>query len=197
MKRLLLMVVPILLFWFGCTTATDKRYFQLHIPPPSSPGVTSPLPGKVFIPEARVDKIYEGYRLIYRYSPYQMDYYNYEFWIKKPGRMISENIAAYLRERGVFSRVFEKKGDEDPDWIIESEVTAMEEFDQPKAWFAHLAMKIKVIETRSKRTLVTHSFNRMDRLSRRDSRLLPVVLSEILRSEMSKLTALLRKKIAE
>ena len=197
MKRLLPLMVPVLLFWLGCTSAADKRYFQLHIPPPSSKPATPALSGKAYIPDARVDKVYEGYRLVYRYSPYQLDYYNYEFWIKKPGRMISESMAAYFGERSVFSRVTRQNGDEKPDWIIASEVTALEEFDQPKELFAHLAMKIRVIDTRSGNTVMTHSFNRMDRLARRDSRLLPLVLSEILRGEFDKLTSRLRKGLSE
>jgi ABC-type uncharacterized transport system auxiliary subunit len=193
MKRLTPAALAVIMLWLGCTTATEKRYYQLHISTPPQPISTAPFPGTILVRDAVVDRIYEGYRLVYRLSPYQLDFYNYEYWIKKPSHMIREALVSYLKERNVFARLILSEDEAEPDWILRSRVDALEECDQRDAWYAHLAMSIRITDRRGKRILVEHRFDRMDRLARRDSRLLPGALSNILRTELDKLVFKLRQ----
>jgi len=197
MKRLCPITILVALLLLGCTTAAEKRYFQLHIPPPQNAAKTPSIPRTVMVKNALVEKAYDEYRLVYRYSPYQLDYYNYEYWIEKPSRMIRKVVADYLRKRNVFTRVLHGNANDAAQWFIEPSVAALEEFDRNRHWYAHLAMTIHIRDKITGRILVSHSFNRMDRLSRRDSRLLPRLLSEILRTEMDELIRKLHSKVSD
>ncbi|HDP95700.1 MAG TPA: hypothetical protein ENN40_10135 [Candidatus Aminicenantes bacterium] len=193
MKRIIPAVIAVVMLWLGCTTATEKRYYQLHISPPPQPISVTPFPGTILVSDAMVDQIYEGYRLIYRLSPYQLDFYNYEYWIKKPSQMIREALINYLNQRNVFARVIQSAAEAEPDWVLHSRLNAIEECDQRDVWFARLSMSIRITTHDGKRVLAEHRFDRMDRLARRDSRLLPRVLSRILQTEMDKVVEKLRR----
>lgn len=192
MKRPRLLMLSLTLLVLGCTTATEKRYFQLYIPPPETIPDRVIVSGAVRVNPVNVDRIYEGYRLVYRLSPYELDFYNYVYWVKKPSRMIRELLSDYLRERNVFSRVLHETESIEPDWVLESHVYALEECDRSDARYARLSMLLRVVNRSDNHVLAEHRFDRMNRLNRQDSRLLPGILSLVLKSELDQLVEKLK-----
>ena len=193
MKRVIpLLFIGVILISQGCGTATGKRYFQLNMTTASTTIPTTPINGKAMVQYTRVDPIYDGIRLVYRISPFQLNYYNYEYWVKKPSRMIRDTISAYLKSREVFTGVLTAPVREKGKWILSSELHAMEEVDRDGAWHAHLAMTLSIRDRDNDGIGVTHRFDRLDKLSQKNIRLLSPVLSGILRSELDTLIRKLR-----
>ena len=72
----------------------------------------------------------------------------------------------------------------DPEIVLRSTIRLLEEIDNPKVWFARLAMDLEFLEFKSGRSLLKHSFDRRLPLQVRKVQQLPAVLSTILMGEL-------------
>jgi uncharacterized lipoprotein YmbA len=168
----------------GClSTVPSKRYFQLVVM--NTDAQPHPRIDKVlYIEPVRVDPLYDDFRVIYRVSLFELKYYSYVFWAKKPDALFREAMGDYLIEKEGFSRVTLDVLQGDPEIVLRSNVRLVEEIDNPKAWFGRLAMDIEFLEFKSGRSLLKHSFDRKLPLQVRKVRQLPAVLSKILMGEL-------------
>lgn len=173
----------------GCSSA-GKKYYQLYLPSPFlAAGVeeTGPAPiiDKVLLVEKiEVEDVYNDYRLVYRTSPFEINYYAYHFWVEKPERVVSDAIRDYLLLKKVFARVITSFSQGDPDLLLKAKVYVMEEFDMPPGWFARLRMEIEIRDFKTGEQVLFHSFNRQKRMNLKKVGQLPVILSGILKEEI-------------
>ncbi|MDQ1350177.1 MAG: cholesterol transport system auxiliary component [Acidobacteriota bacterium] len=178
----------------GCTPSHGKRYFQLSM----LPGENMPVPriGKIMLVQpVEVDAAYDDYRLVYRLSSYELNYYSYEFWIKKPGTMMRDVMVDCLSRGGAFEKVIVLLSEGDPDFLMDSTVDVIEEYDRPDAWFARLKMSIKIRDFKSNEPVLVHQFDRKEKLTEKKIEKVPVVLSQILEEELAKVVAQLAEKL--
>ena len=186
------LLLPVLILFFsltGCITSVGKKYYQLHLDnsgPPVTVGKSDIHSGdKVLLVEAvEVETIYDDYRVVYRRSPYQLNYYSYHFWIKKPGKLVRDSIRDYLSKSNIFKKVIKDYSEGSPDLLLHASVHILEEFDQPGIWFAHLKMDIEIKDFKSNQTVFSHSFDRHRRLPRKKVERLPAAISKILKDEL-------------
>jgi len=176
----------------GCMTTAGKNYFQLSIPPEIIKPVStaaSVTPVKIekilMVQPVKADEVYNDYRIVYRNSPYQVNFYPYDFWIKRPDVMIKDTILDFLRKREVFNAVLSDFTEQQPDWILQSTVYIMEEYDSQDSWFAHLKMEFLVKNIKTNERIAFHSFDRMKQLVEKKVLQLPVGISQILREELN------------
>lgn len=186
MKRVILIVIWLCL-WSGCfSSQTEKRYFQLEI----SPGVHSnfkKVDRILLVESVDAEGLYDDFRIIYRNSPYQVSYYSYDFWVKKPAVLIKQSILNFLRDSGVFKRVIDTYSVFEPDLILKSRLVTIEEVDKGSAWYARLSLEIEIYNFKTKKSLWLHRFDRQLRLEKKEVTLLPEAISEILKSELLEL----------
>ena len=192
MKRAPALLVMMLML-FGCMAST-KRYYQIHIPENTPPGFGT-LPGVVLVEPPEVEDFYDDYRIVYRVSPYEINYYAYDFWAKRPGRLIRDSVRDYLRGNRVFRSVVFNASEEEPDFVIKVHLNAVEECDRNQAWYGRLAMSVRIVDYENGSTVVTHDFDREARLSDKEVDELPVVISSILAEEMATLWEKAAEKI--
>ncbi len=167
----------------GCFSAPAKRYFEIV-----AMGKDAQLHPKVdkalYIEPVRVDPLYDDFRVIYRVSLYELKYYSYVFWAKKPDGLFRDAIGDYLIIKDGFPRVTLDVLQGDPEIVLRSNVRLVEEIDNPKVWYARLAMDLEFLEFKTGRSLLRHSFDRRLPLPVRKARALPAVLSRILTEEL-------------
>ena len=142
-----------------------------------------------------MDSAYDEYRMVYRLSPYELNYYPYRFWIKKPGDMMRDALFNYLSGTGAFKQVTTEYSQTVPELLLKAEIHVIEEYDQGKIWYGRLAMSIEISWFKSGDILLKHSFDRKRRLSKRDAGIVPIALSGILEEELAKLLHQLNKKL--
>jgi ABC-type uncharacterized transport system auxiliary subunit len=179
----------------GCMTVPSKRYFQITIPPGQDEAM-HPWIGKVlYVEPVRIDPLYDDFRILYRVSPYELKYYSYDFWAKKPDALFREAAGGYLDKRQGFSRVVLDVLQATPEIVLRSNLRLIEEVDTPQAWFGRLAMDLEFLEFKSGRTLARHSFDRRMPLAERKVRYLPAAVSTILKEELDKAVAALAEAL--
>ncbi|MGB8952869.1 MAG: ABC-type transport auxiliary lipoprotein family protein [Candidatus Aminicenantales bacterium] len=182
MKKLAI-VFWILLFLGGCITSVSRKYYQLHIP--GNTNLALPTIDKIlFIEPVAVDNFYDDFRIIYRISPFELNYYSYNFWAEKPARLIRNSIYDFFSRNKIFKKVTLVLSEENPDLVFKSKIFIIEEVDARESWFARLSMEIELKDYSSGRILVTHRFDRKEKLPAKEVSEVPVILSRILREEL-------------
>jgi len=199
-KTLLFLPILTLILLTGCISSSPgKKYFQLHIDdirPDEQKQVMAEKSGKIILVEnVDVEDVYNDYRIVYRTSPYQLNYYSYNFWIKRPGKIIRDAIFTYLTKANIFKKVIFHFAEGDPDYLLKARVDVLEEYDLKQLWYAHLKMEFEIIDFKSGNTLMFYRFDKRKRLSERRVERVPVAVSKILKEELTILCAQLLAKI--
>jgi ABC-type uncharacterized transport system auxiliary subunit len=167
----------------ACFSVPTKRYFEIVAT--GKDAQLHPNVGKaLYIEPVRVDPLYDDFRVIYRVSLYELQYYSYVFWAKKPDALFRDAMGDYLIEKGGFTRVTLDVLQGDPEIVLRARVRLVEEIDSPKVWFARLAMDLEFLEFKSGKSLQRHSFDRRLPFPVRKVLQLPAVLSRILTEEL-------------
>lgn len=191
MKRFILPGI-ILIIFHGCISSPGKNYYQLHM---KCRGSVIKI-GKILLVESvDVDPIYNDYRMVYRLSPYELNYYSYKFWIKKPGQMMRDAIFEYLSKKNIFDKVLKKFSDEEPDFLLKAKLNALEEYDLKETWFARLNMEIEIKNHKTGNTVLTHNFDRKKRIYVKKVGRVPIALSIILEEELANAVNKLAEKL--
>ncbi|MCK5058489.1 MAG: membrane integrity-associated transporter subunit PqiC [Candidatus Aminicenantes bacterium] len=203
MKRILLFSnILVLIFLTGCISSSPgKKYFQLHIddiPRGNQEQTEVEEPDKIILVEiAKVEDVYNDYRIVYRTSPYQLNYYSYNFWIKRPGKIIRDAMYTYLLKANIFKKVILHLAEGEPDYLLKTKVDVLEEYDLKRVWYAHLKMEIEIKDFKSGKTIIFYRFDKRKRLSERRVERVPVAISAILKEELAAVSAQFLAKIGQ
>jgi ABC-type uncharacterized transport system auxiliary subunit len=173
----------LVLFLTGCFSAPSKRYFEI-VPTDKDAQPHPKIDKTLYIEPIRIDPLYDDFRVIFRVSLYELKYYSYVFWAKKPDILFRDAISDYLLIKEGFPRVTLDVLQGDPEIVLRSNVRLVEEIDYPNVWFARLAMDLEFLEFKSGRSLIRHSFDKRLPLLGRKVQELPAVLSGILTDEL-------------
>ncbi len=167
----------------ACLSVPTKRYFEIV-----AVGKDAQLHPKfnkaLYIEPVRIDPLYDDFRVIYRVSMFELQYYSYVFWAKKPDALFRDAMGDYLKEKEGFTRVTLDVLQGDPDIVLRSNIRLVEEIDNPKVWFARLAMDLEFLEFKSGKSLLRHSFDRRLPFPVRKVPQFPAILSKILMEEL-------------
>lgn len=184
--------IAVLVGLAGCfSSSPDKKYFQINLA--ASPA-TAPFDRSLVVDRFDINSLYDDFRIIYRVSPFEINYYAYQFWAEKPSKLLRDSLIRYLEASRLFSKIQLEPTKDAGDWLFRCTVHQIEEVDAPGAWSARLSMKIEVADTKTGTVLVSRSFDRQEPLSRKDVSEMPGVLSRILGEELKALFAELKGK---
>lgn len=174
-----------ILFW-GCMSSPPKRYYQINLGEKHA-GSLATINKSILVESAVVDDLYDDYRIIYRISPFELNYYSYEFWADKPGNLIANTISHFLVKNQVLAKVTRDLLKGIPDIILKSKIYVIEEVDKNEVWFGRLFMDLEFVDFKTGKSLLFHSFDRTEKLSAKRLSELPIVISRILEEELIKI----------
>lgn len=182
----------------GCIASVGKEYFQLYLPQNTAAAAggetTRPIEKILLVESVEVDPIYNDYRLVYRTSPFHLNYYSYKYWIKKPGILVRESLVDYFTKNNIFKKVITGFSGGEPDIQLKAVVYIIEEYDRPDAWYAHLKMEIRIDDFKTGEQILSHCFDRQKQLASRKVEHLPVAVSSLLQEELDKVVSELLKE---
>src|SRR5262245_37365330 len=73
--------------------------------------------------------------MVYRSSPYRLDFYNYHRWAAVPAELVTDWTRRYLRRSGLFAKVFPST-EGNADWILAGVIHQFDEVDHENTWEA-------------------------------------------------------------
>jgi ABC-type uncharacterized transport system auxiliary subunit len=177
-------ILSLILFLGGCMSSPARRYYQLHLTEAEVP-ISKTINRAILIEPIEVDDLYDDYRIVYRISPFELNYYSYEFWADKPAKLLRDSITHYFLKNNVFQKVIQEISMGEPDILWKSKIHSVEEIDSQDIWYARLAMEVELVDFKSKERLYFYQFDRKEKLATKSVALVPVILSKILEEELN------------
>jgi len=169
----------------GCGSTHAKRYFEIRSVASGEPALPK-IERRLLVEAPSVDPLYDDIRILYRVSPFEIEYYPYELWAEKPGKQVGAAMAEYFGKMKVFAAISRDPRMESPEIVLKSRLHVIEEIDNPDAWQARLAMDLEFVDVTSGKPLVSWTFDRKGQMAKEHVGDLPVVLSRILEEELGK-----------
>lgn len=141
----------------------ETRYYQL-----SSSVAKAPAGRLVIVLEPfETEAGYDDERIVYRTTPYRLDYYEYHRWSAPPGVMIGNFLAQALARSGTFRAVVREATEHAP-IVVRGRVLAIEEVDTSKAhWLGRISLEIVVTDSRTGDALWIEQFEQTESLRTR------------------------------
>jgi uncharacterized lipoprotein YmbA len=138
----------ILGFLAGCGSVPLKQYYLLNYIPSSQRDRLNPkvYPCTMRLRDFDIEEAYNRPQIVYRQSPFQLQYDYYRAWAVNPARMISDLVYKHLLTAGLVSNVI-RRFDEGlkPEYELSGMIEALDEYDSQELWFAHIALRISLV----------------------------------------------------
>jgi ABC-type uncharacterized transport system auxiliary subunit len=135
----------------------DTRYYQLAAP--TSQAARGDL--VIALEPFETDSGYDDDRIVYRATPYRLDYYHYHRWSASPGVLVGNFFEQALERSGRFRAVVR---DGSP-LVVRGRVVAIEEVDQSKTrWLGRIVLELALVDTRTGATLWSQDFEETEPL---------------------------------
>jgi ABC-type uncharacterized transport system auxiliary subunit len=121
----------------------ETRFYQLAEPA----GKAAPGPGVALVVEAlTTDSAYDDERIVYRVTPYRLDYYNYHRWAAAPGTLIANYLERAFEASGKFGAVTRAANPAAP-VTLGGRVVAIEEVDRSKTrWVGRIVIELTLTD---------------------------------------------------
>jgi ABC-type uncharacterized transport system auxiliary subunit len=171
----------IILTFSGCFgRAIESSYYQLDYVPTPKEMLNKAHPYTIRVKDFDVSEAYRRNNIVYRQSPYQLHYYNYDLWAVKPEYLVSDMLFRHLTVAQIFSEVRRSMDLEDPDFTINGVIRALEEYDNQDEWYAHLAINMNLQDNRTKKVLWSREWDYRKKVSNLEPIYVVRGLSELL-----------------
>ena len=180
-------IVGGLLFLAACGAAPDLRYFRVEYPLPG-PGDGGPLPLTLAIASLHAPEPYHQERIIYRTSPYQVQYYVHDRWESPPVDMVNERLLEQFARSGRFQRVVPWRRGETVTYRLEPRLRRFEELDEADAWYGLVELEYELLD-RDGRSLLREVASQRIRVEARNPEGTVEALSRGLRAALEEAVA--------
>lgn len=176
----------------GCASVPIKRYYTLNYIPilMADRQRQGPYPFVIRVRDLSIEEAYARPQIVYRQSPFELDYYFYRVWAVKPTRMVTDLLHKHLVASELVSSVV-RRFDEGakPYYELSGTIEAIEEYDSGNLWFAHLALHLRMARISDGRTIYSRRFdhrkqmfeNRPEILVREMSAITEYILNQTMR----------------
>lgn len=175
MRRL---AVALALLLAACgSRVPETRFYQLA--EPGRPGEPGEGPA-VAIDSLETDSAYDDDRIVYRVTPYRLDYYNYHRWSAPPGTMIANYFERAFEKSGKFAAVTRDPTGGAP-VSLGGRVVAIEEVDRTKtSWVGRIVLELTLTDTATGDVLWREQFEETEPLAMQSPEGLARALSKAL-----------------
>ena len=154
----------------------ETRYYQLAAPAGAARGGD----GVLVLDSLATDPAYDDDRIVYRTTPYRLDYYQYHRWASAPGAMIGNYLEQALEHSGRFHAVLREVAPDTP-VLLGGRVLAIEEVDRSStAWFGHIAVELALTDARTGELLWSEEFDEIEPLAQQSPEGLAAALSRVM-----------------
>jgi uncharacterized lipoprotein YmbA len=135
----------------------ETRFYQLAAPTAKAPAADGAKDGDLVLvlEPLSVDDAYQDERIVYRTSPYRLDYYQYHRWSAAPGTLIADYLEQALERSGRFRAVVRESTESAPA-VLSGRVIALEEVDEsPARWLGKVTVELTLKDAQTGAVLWT------------------------------------------
>lgn len=178
----LALLVEVLVLGACSGTLPETRFYQLA----AEPSTQKPVGDVHLVVEPfATDPAYDDERIVYRTTPYRLDYYQYHRWSSPPGAMVSNYLEQALENSGKFKSVVRELSADAPA-VLGGRVVAIEEVDTSKSnWRGRIVIELTLTDARTGTTLWTEQYEESEPLPSQS----PEGLAKALSTAMNRIVA--------
>lgn len=189
MKNLYLIIL--LLFVFAIQSCSKKvitrNYYVLEFPEQAADNqLEKPLVNascEIFA--VNIPPAFSQSRIAVRKRSHEISYYQNHLWAVTPGDLIAQLVESYIQKQNIFTKASQTIWKEVPAFRIHTYVQQIEAMDIDDELHARLKMKIDLFDRSENVIMVSHQFDRSEKLDERDINLFASSLSRILLEELN------------
>jgi|SRR5882762_4691034 len=143
----------------GCGAARPSKYYQLT-PPPGATPITAqdPLAIALLLGPMQTSHLYREDRIVYSSEREQMGTYDTERWSEPPVEMFQAILLRKLRGSGRYRDVNTLRSGAQGDYVLRGRLYDFKEVSG-KLVVARLSFELELHDTKTNRTVWTHSYN--------------------------------------
>lgn len=127
-------------------------------------------------------------RLVYRTSPYQLDFYNYHRWAAPPAEQVTTWSRQYLRSSKIFTKVY-PTGEGMADFALGGRILQFDEIDNEQSWDATLSIDFWLTGLEQRKPLWSQSYTATQKTEKRNPAAVAAAMSRNLEVILGKLVA--------
>jgi ABC-type uncharacterized transport system auxiliary subunit len=139
----------------------ETRYYQLATKAAPSPDKADVA---LAIEPLVADAAYDDDRIVYRLTPYRLDYYNYQRWSAPPGQLVGNFLQDAFGKSGKFRAVMHEASDAAP-VTLGGRLIALEEVDKSKTqWIGHVALELTLTDNQTNKVVWSQQYDETEPL---------------------------------
>lgn len=178
----------------ACGSLPQTHYYRLALSARDAPNAARA--GTLTIGTLSADGAYADDRIVYRASPYRLDYYNYHRWSAPPARALTDYLRDAYDRTGLFDRVTHQLDGSDSA-VLSGRVIEFDEVDHPDgSWSGRVELELELLDTRSSAVLWQRRFREVEPIRARNpeglAAALSAIMGRIVRESASELAGALR-----
>jgi ABC-type uncharacterized transport system auxiliary subunit len=134
----------------ACGSARYPAYYTLHFEPSTQARTSERGMGTLAIKELGCpDYVCEG-RIVYRPTPAEVGFYQYDRWAVSPRAMIAQYLAERVRARSLFTSVSGDESRMTTDFVLTGTLERLEEVDEARQVGALSTISAQLVDTRTR-----------------------------------------------
>jgi ABC-type uncharacterized transport system auxiliary subunit len=141
-------------------------YYTLDLPPAPDPPAQAGAP-TIAVREFRLPDYLRQGAIVYRPSPEQIGFYNYQRWAVNPREFVTRAVVDRLRASGKFSEVTVYDGRADVDFILTGRLEKLDEIDYQDGVHAEVALSAQMTDLHSGKAVWTSNASQVAKANER------------------------------
>jgi ABC-type uncharacterized transport system auxiliary subunit len=172
-------VLAVLMILSGCVRAKFPNYYALDVPAPPDPPAKEGVRASLAVREFRSPTYLHQGAIVYKTSPEQIGFYNYQRWAVDPREVVTNAVTDRLRASGNFTQVKVYDGRSDIDYILTGRLEKLEEIDYEGGVKVEVAISAQMTNLSTGSAVWTNTVDEVGIVGQRD---VPAVVSEMNRT---------------
>jgi len=156
--------------------AKYPSYYTLNVPSPPDPPTAEGVRGCLAVREFRSPSYLRQGAIVYKTSPEQIGFYNYQRWAVDPREFVTNAVTERLRASGNFARVKLYDGRSDIDYVISGRLEKLDEVDYGGAVKVEVAISAHMTNLATDATVWSNEVSEAGTVGKRD---VPGVVAEM------------------
>jgi len=129
----------------GCGGVPPTYYYRIDYELSNSPTQNNgAIPITIGIAQFSTDLLYETDKIVYRNSPYEVQFYHYRRWVAPPKKIVTEKIYEQFRASGAFQRVVRIPSTFKMDYLLKGRILEFEELDEGVSWYGVVSLEFQL-----------------------------------------------------
>ena len=176
-------LLTVILILQNCAGVPQTYYYQIDYAMPAAG--SQALPINLGVTQFKADIPYQGDRIVYRSSQYEVQYYHYRRWVAPPVKLAEQMTVEQFMKSGAFRQVSSLPFQGSVDYILGGNIEAFEEWDEDKAWFGNVRILFHLTERKSGEVVWQKAFSKKTAAAKREPVEVVKAISESMRQVLS------------